>query len=76
MEERFEDAKGRAKEAAGDLVDDTDLRREGQLDRGQAAAKSKVDDAVDKAHDVLDEARDKGKSFIERARERARQRRR
>jgi uncharacterized protein YjbJ (UPF0337 family) len=48
-----DDAKGRLKEAAGDLTDNDDLKREGKVDRAEGAAKEKVDDAADKVKDVL-----------------------
>lgn len=42
-------AKGRVKEAVGDLTDDKDMKREGKLDK----AGGKVKDAVDSAKDKL-----------------------
>jgi uncharacterized protein YjbJ (UPF0337 family) len=48
-----DDLKGRAKEAAGDLTDDKDLKREGKVDRAEGAAKEKVDDAADKVKDAV-----------------------
>ncbi len=75
MNEKSDDLKGRAKEAAGDLTDDGHLKREGQIDRAGARikeileeAKAKVDDAVDKlsaerararSKEILDEAKAK-----------------
>ncbi len=44
-----DDAKGRLKEAAGDLTDDKDLKREGKIDRAEGAVKEKIDEAADKA---------------------------
>ncbi len=44
-----DDAKGKAKEAAGDLTGDQKLKTEGQVDRG----KGKVKDAVDKVADKV-----------------------
>jgi uncharacterized protein YjbJ (UPF0337 family) len=49
-----DDAKGRLKEAAGDLTDDKDLKREGQADRATGKAKDAIDHAADKAKDVVD----------------------
>lgn len=49
MVDNTDDLKGRVKEAAGDLTDDDDLKREGKLDRG----KGKVKDIVDKIGDKL-----------------------
>jgi uncharacterized protein YjbJ (UPF0337 family) len=43
-----DDLKGRIKEAAGDLKDDPDLKREGKADQ----AEGKVKDAVDKVRDA------------------------
>ena len=48
-----DDAKGRIKEAAGDLTDDDDLKREGKVDRATGAAKDKLDDAADKVKDAV-----------------------
>jgi len=48
-----DEAKGRLKEAAGDLTDDDDLKREGKIDRAEGAAKQKVDEAADKVKDAV-----------------------
>jgi uncharacterized protein YjbJ (UPF0337 family) len=45
----IDDAKGRVKEAAGDVTGDEHLKAEGKVDRG----KGKVKDAVDKVADTL-----------------------
>ncbi|HZD78659.1 MAG TPA: CsbD family protein [Actinomycetota bacterium] len=58
MGERSEEAKGRAKEAAGDLTGDKDLQREGELDQASAKAKRKADQAIDKAKEKLGDAID------------------
>jgi uncharacterized protein YjbJ (UPF0337 family) len=55
MGEKTDEAKGRLKEAAGDLTDDEKLKREGKMDRAGATVKRKVDEAVDT---VKDGARD------------------
>ena len=44
-----DDVKGKAKEAAGDLTGNDDLKNEGKADQ----AKGKVKDAVDKVADKL-----------------------
>ena len=49
-----DDMKGRLKEAAGDITDDKDLKREGQADRATGKAKDAIDSAADKAKDVVD----------------------
>lgn len=48
-----DDMKGRAKEAAGSLTDDDDLKREGKADRATGKVKDVVDSASDKVKDVL-----------------------
>ena len=49
-----DEAKGRVKEAVGDLTDDEDLEREGKTDRLAGKAKDKVDAAKDKVQDLVD----------------------
>jgi uncharacterized protein YjbJ (UPF0337 family) len=51
--DKFDEMKGRAKEAAGDLTDDDDLKKEGKVDRASAAVKDKVDKATDKVKDAV-----------------------
>jgi uncharacterized protein YjbJ (UPF0337 family) len=48
-----DDAKGRLKEAAGDLTNDDELKREGKVDRAEGAAKDKIDDAADAVKDAV-----------------------
>jgi uncharacterized protein YjbJ (UPF0337 family) len=48
---KFDDVKGRAKEAAGDLTDDDSLKNEGKVDRAVGKVKEKVDEAADKVKD-------------------------
>ncbi len=52
-EHKGEELKGRAKEAAGDLTDDKDLKREGKVDKGSAKTKDKIDDAAESVKDAL-----------------------
>jgi len=40
-----DDAKGRLKEAAGDVTDDKDMKNEGKVDRATGTVKDKADDA-------------------------------
>lgn len=54
MANNKDDLKGRAKEAAGDLTNDPDLKREGKVDQAAGAMKDKVGDVADKVKDVLD----------------------
>lgn len=48
-----DDAKGRVKEAAGNLTGDDDLKREGKVDKATGAAKDGVEKVSDKAKDAL-----------------------
>jgi uncharacterized protein YjbJ (UPF0337 family) len=48
-----DDAKGRIKEAAGDLTGDGDLKREGKVDKASGKAKDAVGDAADKVKGVV-----------------------
>jgi uncharacterized protein YjbJ (UPF0337 family) len=51
--ENKDEAKGRIKEAVGDLTDDKDLKREGKVDKASGEAKDAVDDVADKTKDAL-----------------------
>lgn len=53
MGSNTDDMKGRAKEAAGGLTDDDDLKNEGKMDRAGAKVKETASDAVDKVKDVF-----------------------
>ena len=48
-----DDAKGRVKEAAGDLTGDRDLKNEGKVDQAAGSVKDAVGDASDKVKDVV-----------------------
>ena len=54
---KMDEAKGRMKEAAGDLMDDDDMKREGKADRMGATVKEKANEVVDKAKDLIDRDR-------------------
>jgi uncharacterized protein YjbJ (UPF0337 family) len=58
MGEHIDEAKGRTKEAAGDLTDDEKLKREGKVDRAVSSIKDKVDDAADKLKEKVGTGRD------------------
>lgn len=66
MGERLDEAKGRAKEAVGDLTDDEELKRKGKLDRAGATVKGKLNDLGDKAEDLVDDAKRKAESALDR----------
>jgi len=44
----MDETKGRVKEAAGDLTDNDELKREGKVDRGTGSVKDAVDKVADK----------------------------
>ena len=56
---KAEEMKGRVKEAAGDLLDNDELQREGKLDQGSGKLKQKVDDAKDAIDDGIDKVTDR-----------------
>lgn len=53
MPENVDDAKGRVKEAAGDLTGDDSLKNEGKVDQASGKVKDKVGDAADKVKDAI-----------------------
>jgi uncharacterized protein YjbJ (UPF0337 family) len=53
MGAKSDEAKGRMKEAAGDLTGNKALKRQGQADRAGAKVKGKVSEEIDKAKDVI-----------------------
>ena len=48
-----DDAKGRLKEAAGDLTGNDEMKREGKLDQASGKVKEGVDKAADAVKDKL-----------------------
>ena len=48
MVDNLDDLKGRAKEAAGDLTDNDELKREGKVDQGKGEVKEAIDKIADK----------------------------
>jgi uncharacterized protein YjbJ (UPF0337 family) len=53
MTSNVDEAKGRAKRAAGELTDDEKLKREGTVDKAAGKAKESVDKAADKAKHLI-----------------------
>jgi len=53
MDANMDEAKGRMKEAAGDIMDDDEMKKEGKADRMGATIKEKAGDVVDKAKDMI-----------------------
>jgi len=59
MSSQTDKAKGRIKEAAGDLTDDESLKREGQADQAGAKVKETAERAHEKVDEMVDKAKDK-----------------
>jgi uncharacterized protein YjbJ (UPF0337 family) len=59
MDGTADDLKGRAKEAAGAVTDNDDLKREGKTDQAAGKAKDVMGDMKDKAEDAVDKVTDK-----------------
>lgn len=59
MSGEFDQAKGRVKQAAGDLTDDDELRRDGKKDEAAGKVKDTIDKAKDKLDDAVDKVRDR-----------------
>jgi len=53
MDANMDEAKGRMKEAAGDIMDDDQMKKEGKADQLGATIKEKAGDMVDKAKDMI-----------------------
>jgi uncharacterized protein YjbJ (UPF0337 family) len=51
-------AKGKVKEAAGDLTGNDKLKSEGKADQSAGDAKELVNDVADKAKEVVDKVKD------------------
>jgi uncharacterized protein YjbJ (UPF0337 family) len=50
---KVDEAKGRLKQAAGDVTDDSSLKNEGRVDRATGTVKEKVGDTADKVKDAV-----------------------
>lgn len=59
MGSNADDAKGRVKEAAGNLTGNKDLEREGKVDQAGASVKEFAENAKDKASGAVDSIKDK-----------------
>lgn len=59
MGETTDKITGRAKQAAGALTGDDDVRREGERDERKGELKEQLGDAVDKAGDAMDDLKKK-----------------
>ena len=54
-----DEAKGRIKEAAGDLTGDESLEREGKLDQAGAKVKEKVENAKEKVDSMVESVKER-----------------
>jgi uncharacterized protein YjbJ (UPF0337 family) len=59
MDNNLDQAKGRVKQAVGDLTDNKDLKNEGKADENAGKVKEFLEDAKDKAEDVVDKVKDR-----------------
>jgi len=50
---KVDDAKGRIKEAAGDLTNDQSLKNEGKVDRATGTLKDRLGEAADKVKNIV-----------------------
>lgn len=69
--DKAEEVVGRAKQAAGDLTDNDELRAEGTADKTRAQVKQGVDAAVDKAEEVASEVKEGVSDTVEKASDKA-----
>ena len=58
MDINSDQAKGRVKEAAGDLTGNDKLKSEGKADQAAGDAKEFVKDVADKAEEIVDKVKD------------------
>jgi uncharacterized protein YjbJ (UPF0337 family) len=57
MDANMDEAKGRMKEAAGDMMDDDEMKKEGKADRMGATIKEKAGDMVEKGKEMINKDR-------------------
>ncbi|MGH4012847.1 MAG: CsbD family protein [Pseudonocardiaceae bacterium] len=53
VQNKIDEAAGKAKETTGRITGDEQTRREGEAEKDKAQLKDKVQDAVDKAKDIF-----------------------
>lgn len=59
MDNDMDQAKGKVKQAVGDLTDNSDLKREGRTDEHAGKAKEFLGDVKDKLDDAVDSIKDR-----------------
>lgn len=58
MDINSEQAKGRVKQAVGDLTGDEKLKKEGETDEAAGKAKAVIHDVEEKAEELVDKVKD------------------
>ncbi len=53
MGEKLDDMKGRAKEAAGDITDNDDMKREGKVDQAKSSVKKTAGKVADRVGEAV-----------------------
>lgn len=53
MSGKADEIKGRVKEAAGAIMDDDQMRREGKVDQAAGKVKQSIENIIDKTKDAL-----------------------
>lgn len=53
MSGKSDEVKGRVKEAAGAIMDDDQMRREGKIDQATGKVKQAAEDVIEKTKDVV-----------------------
>jgi uncharacterized protein YjbJ (UPF0337 family) len=61
MSGEFDKAKGRAKQAVGDLTDDDDMKRDGKTDEAAGKVKDKLEEGKERLEDAVDDVSDRMK---------------
>ena len=59
MDNNLDQAKGRVKQAVGDLTDNKDLKKQGKADESAGKVKEFLEDTKDKAEDLVDKVKDR-----------------
>ena len=59
MDKNLDQAKGKVKQAVGDLTGNRDLKREGRTDEKAGKAKEVVQDAKNKVDDTIDNVKER-----------------
>jgi uncharacterized protein YjbJ (UPF0337 family) len=67
--QRSDQLEGQAKEAAGTLTGNKDLKSEGKADRRAGEAKDRVGHARDKIEEMIDDVEAKGKGVVDKAKD-------